>query len=122
MDPSPSDGLRRNSPQPASAQRPKIVGSHASSADAGTATTAAPIPDEDHGVDLPLTMAASVVLTGLPQDAHRALADAEAIDTGKGMYSIFFNSPLVGSCTLRWTITCILSYLLSPNSSYCLAH
>ncbi|QKX58757.1 uncharacterized protein TRUGW13939_05884 [Talaromyces rugulosus] len=80
---SPSDGSRRNSPQPAIAQRPKIVGSHASSADAGTATTAAPIPDEDHGVDLPLTMAASVVLTGLPQDAHRALADAEAIDTGK---------------------------------------
>jgi ubiquitin-like protein ATG12 len=81
---SPSDASRRNSPQPASAQRPTI-GSHASSADAGTATTAAPIPDEDHGVDLPLTMAASVVLTGLPQDAHRALADAEAIDTGKGI-------------------------------------
>jgi len=87
MDASPSDTSRRNSPQPATAAlRPKIVASHASSADAGTATaTAAPIPDEDHGVDLPMTMAASVVLTGLPQDAHRALADAEAIDTGKGM-------------------------------------
>lgn len=31
-------------------------------------------------------MSASVVLTGLPQDAHRALADAEAIDVGKGAY------------------------------------
>lgn len=31
-------------------------------------------------------MSASVVLTGLPQDAHRALADAEAIDVGKGVY------------------------------------
>lgn len=89
MDSSPSDGSRRNSPQPGIAQRPKIVGSYASSADAGTATTAAPIPDEDHGVDLPLTMAASVVLTGLPRDAHRALADAEAIDMGKGIYCTF---------------------------------
>jgi hypothetical protein len=49
---------------------------------AGQATT--PIPDEDHGADLPLTMSASVVLTALPPDAHQALADAEAIDTGKG--------------------------------------
>lgn len=45
----------------------------------------APIPDEDHGSDLPLTMSASVVLTGLPRDAHEALADVEAIDKGKGM-------------------------------------
>jgi ubiquitin-like protein ATG12 len=43
-----------------------------------------PIPDEEHGADLPLTMSASVVLTGLPRDAHQALADAEAVDTGKG--------------------------------------
>jgi ubiquitin-like protein ATG12 len=45
----------------------------------------APIPDDEHGADLPLTMSASVVLTSLPRDAHQALADAEAIDTGKGM-------------------------------------
>ncbi|THC90965.1 hypothetical protein EYZ11_009573 [Aspergillus tanneri] len=44
----------------------------------------APIPDDDHGSDMPLTMSASVVLTSLPRDAHQALADAEAMDTGKG--------------------------------------
>ncbi|EEP76283.1 predicted protein [Uncinocarpus reesii 1704] len=43
----------------------------------------APIPDEDHGAELPLTMTASVILTGLPKDAHRALTDVEAIDAGK---------------------------------------
>ncbi|GFF39397.1 ubiquitin-like protein ATG12 [Aspergillus udagawae] len=30
-----------------------------------------------------MTMSASVVLSSLPRDAHRALADAEAVDTGK---------------------------------------
>lgn len=48
----------------------------------GGATT--PIPDEDQGADLPLNMTASVVLTGLPRDAHQALADVEAVDSGKG--------------------------------------
>ncbi|KAG5294388.1 autophagy protein Apg12 [Histoplasma ohiense] len=47
----------------------------------GVATT--PIPDEDHSADLPLTMSASIVLTGLPKDAHQALADVDAIDSGK---------------------------------------
>ncbi|OJJ86182.1 ubiquitin-like protein ATG12 [Aspergillus glaucus CBS 516.65] len=42
-----------------------------------------PIPDEEHGADMPMTMSASVVLTSLPRDAHQALADAENIDTGK---------------------------------------
>ncbi|OJD19529.1 ubiquitin-like protein ATG12 [Emergomyces pasteurianus Ep9510] len=44
---------------------------------------ATPIPDEDYGADLPLTMSASIVLTGLPKDAHQALADVDAIDSGK---------------------------------------
>lgn len=44
----------------------------------------APIPDDDHGADLPMNMTASVMLTGLPRDAHQALADVEAIDAGKG--------------------------------------
>ncbi|KAI1941632.1 Ubiquitin-like protein [Ophidiomyces ophidiicola] len=48
-------------------------------------TGTAPIPDENHGADLPLTMTASVILTSLPKDAHQALADVEAIDAGKGM-------------------------------------
>ena len=34
---------------------------------------------------MPMTMSASVVLTSLPRDAHQALADAEAVDTGKSM-------------------------------------
>lgn len=52
-----------------------------------TGSATAPIPDEDHGAELPLTMAASVILTGLPKDTHRALTDVEAIDAGKGTYS-----------------------------------
>lgn len=50
----------------------------------GNAPNAGPIPDEGHGGDMPMTMTASVVLTSLPRDAHQALADAEAIDAGKG--------------------------------------
>lgn len=42
-----------------------------------------PIPDDEHGADLPMNMTASVMLTGLPRDAHQALADVEAIDAGK---------------------------------------
>lgn len=36
---------------------------------------------------MPMTMSASVVLTSLPRDAHQALADAEAVDTGKSRYT-----------------------------------
>ncbi|KAJ5495941.1 Ubiquitin-like protein ATG12 [Penicillium diatomitis] len=42
-----------------------------------------PIPDDEHGANLPMNMTASVMLTGLPRDAHQALADVEAIDAGK---------------------------------------
>ena len=42
------------------------------------------VPDEDHGVDLPLSMTASVILTNLPKDASQALADVEALDDKKG--------------------------------------
>ncbi|KAJ6160740.1 Ubiquitin-like protein ATG12, partial [Penicillium chermesinum] len=42
-----------------------------------------PIPDDEHGADLPMNMTASVMLSGLPRDAHQALADVEAIDSGK---------------------------------------
>lgn len=31
-----------------------------------------------------MNMTASVMLTGLPRDAHQALADVEVIDAGKG--------------------------------------
>ena len=46
---------------------------------------AATVPDEDPGVDLPLTMSASVILTNLPKDASQALEEVEALDSGKGM-------------------------------------
>lgn len=36
-----------------------------------------------------MNMTASVMLTGLPRDAHQALADVEAIDDGKGMTDCF---------------------------------
>jgi ubiquitin-like protein ATG12 len=47
-------------------------------------TDAAPIPDEEHEADLPLTMSASAVFTSLPQDAHAALAAAGAFEKEKG--------------------------------------
>jgi hypothetical protein len=51
--------------------------------------TDAPIPDDEHGADLPMNMTASVMLTGLPRDAHQALADVEGIDAGKGRTPIY---------------------------------
>lgn len=48
-----------------------------------------PIPDDDHGADLPMNMSASVMLTNLPRYATQALADVETIDSGKGGVSIF---------------------------------
>lgn len=53
----------------------------------------APIPDDQHGADLPMNMTASVMLTGLPRDAHQALADVESIDNHKGMRPIFHVQP-----------------------------
>jgi ubiquitin-like protein ATG12 len=44
----------------------------------------APIPDDDHEADLPLTMTASVVLTSLPHDARAGLATAGAFEREKG--------------------------------------
>ncbi len=54
-------------------------------------SNAAPIPDEDHGVDLPMTMSASVILTKLPGDAKEALErEVERLDGGKGIYLLSF--------------------------------
>jgi ubiquitin-like protein ATG12 len=51
----------------------------------GNDPPAAPtVPDEDHGVDLPMSMMASVILTNLPKDASQALADVDALDDRKG--------------------------------------
>ncbi|KAK1149233.1 Ubiquitin-like protein [Aspergillus melleus] len=87
--PSSSYPSSQNSPQPdrnppgiAQTNLPHRPASRNKASDSA-ANTDAPIPDDEHGSDLPLTMSASVVLTSLPRDAHQALADAEAIDTGK---------------------------------------
>ncbi|PLB55310.1 autophagy-related protein 12 [Aspergillus steynii IBT 23096] len=91
MDSSSSpDPSSQNSPQPdrnppgiAKTNLAHRPASRNKASDSAANTTNAPIPDDEHGSDLPLTMSASVVLTSLPRDAHQALADAEAIDTGK---------------------------------------
>jgi ubiquitin-like protein ATG12 len=46
----------------------------------------ATVPDDDPGVDMPMTMTASAILTNLPKDASKALEEVEALDKGKGMY------------------------------------
>lgn len=43
-----------------------------------------PIQDEDDGTELPMTMAASVVLEQLPKDAHKALETAGELQQAKG--------------------------------------
>jgi hypothetical protein len=60
---------------------PRASPSAAGSNDPPAAPT---VPDEDHGVDLPMSMTASVILTNLPKDASQALADVEALDDRKG--------------------------------------
>ncbi|EER23825.1 Ubiquitin-like protein [Coccidioides posadasii str. Silveira] len=65
------------------ASRPQIGARRDTNNGSESPAATAPIPDEDHGAELPLTMTASVILTGLPKDAHRALADVEVIDAGK---------------------------------------
>lgn len=85
--PEPGDGDngRRDSSQqstPSSGLPHRPRNSPRTSTESGNVT--APIPDDEHGADLPLTLSASVILTGLPRDAHQALADAEALDSGKG--------------------------------------
>lgn len=54
-----------------------------------TATNEAPIPDNEHEADLPLTMMASIVLTSLPRDAHAALASAGGFEKDKGELAIY---------------------------------
>ena len=69
---------------------PRASPSPASSNDPPTAPT---VPDEDHGVDLPMSMTASVILTNLPKDASQALADVEALDDRKGTITRLSSHP-----------------------------
>jgi ubiquitin-like protein ATG12 len=48
------------------------------------------IPDADDQADMPLTMAASVVLTSLPRDAHQALENAGDFEVEKGSWKLRF--------------------------------
>lgn len=75
--------------------------------DGGRGAATAPIPDEEQGADLPLTMSASVVLTGLPRDAHQALVGVDAIDSGKGesLWSLFI-------WCLHSCLPCLFSFFL----------
>lgn len=86
--PSPENPSGTESPNPKSPQTTGTRLSHRPASrqkpDLDSNTRSAPIPDDEHGADLPITMSASVVLSSLPRDAHRALVDAEAVDTGKG--------------------------------------
>lgn len=66
----------------------------------------APIPDDEHGADLPMNMTASVMLTGLPRDAHQALADVEAIDAGKGKPQFTAFASTLYSDTILWESPC----------------
>ncbi|OJK02627.1 hypothetical protein ASPACDRAFT_39937 [Aspergillus aculeatus ATCC 16872] len=89
---SPSPSLHgssaRNSPNPDQTSLPHRPAKRTQSSDSSASTAQhTPIPDDKHGADLPMNLSASVVLTSLPRDAHQALADAEAVDKGKGKYS-----------------------------------
>ncbi|KAJ5702244.1 Ubiquitin-like protein ATG12 [Penicillium malachiteum] len=91
MSPSPSPGdSSRSSPaiQPGTSlsHRPGSGRQGQSPESTSPAMTDGPIPDDDHGADLPMNMTTSIMLTGLPRDAHQALADVEAIDAGKGTH------------------------------------
>ncbi|KAK5113199.1 hypothetical protein LTR62_003535 [Meristemomyces frigidus] len=57
-----------------------------------------PVEEDDHGGDMPLTMAASVVLDQLPQDAHRALETAGELEQAKVTIRL---SPLPNTPQLR---------------------
>lgn len=102
-----SSSSKPSSPRPTSSRNVPLSSRHGNrtreSIDDRAAPTT-PIPDEEQGVDLPLTMAASVVLTGLPKDAHQALTDVEAIDSGKGM-----------RLSLPITMLLALFYILGPR-------
>ncbi|KAJ5221387.1 uncharacterized protein N7469_010274 [Penicillium citrinum] len=85
---SPSEKSARNSPNLPSgstlSHRPSLSTSRQQQRQGSNSPSVdTPIPDDDHGADLPMNMTASVMLTGLPRDAHQALADVEAIDAGK---------------------------------------
>ncbi|KJK63541.1 Ubiquitin-like autophagy protein Apg12 [Aspergillus parasiticus SU-1] len=102
MDPSSSQHPSQGSPRPtqnlSAGSRASLSHRPASrkqSSDSTSNNKNAPIPDDEHGADMPLTMSASVVLTSLPRDAHQALADAEAVDKGKVRFQPLASAPIL---------------------------
>ena len=74
----------------------------------------APISDdEDTAADLPLTMAASVVLTSLPRDAAKALEGAGELKQDKGIYSVPFSYS-----SLDLPIWCPRPLMTSPSFKF----
>ncbi|KAJ5856159.1 Autophagy-related protein 12 [Penicillium soppii] len=67
-----------SSPQSSPTQNPaSSTLSHRPIRESSNVPKNAPIPDDEHGADLPMNMSASVMLTNLPRDATQALADVE---------------------------------------------
>jgi len=64
---------------------------------------------------MPLTMAASVVLEHLPQDAHRALATAGEVEVAKGTISYILSSHI--SLTILFSLIQISAFLPPSLSS-----
>lgn len=96
--------MASTSPSSQSHSLPTSAGSAEAAEAAGTASTQTPpanaaplVPDEDPGVDLPMTMSASVILTNLPRDASQALQEVERLDGGKGMCDFCLGDCGVGS-------------------------
>src|SRR5271163_867894 len=78
------------------------------------------VPDEDHGVDLPMSMTASMILTHLPKDATQALADIESLDDRKGRPRQLLISALVLSTaftTLTFSATPFPTSISGPSDS-----
>lgn len=75
-------------------------------------------PDEEAptDADLPLTMAASIVLDQLPRDAHKALETAGELEREKGLRTSFFllHSPMQDEPILTLCLMVLVTIRLSP--------
>jgi hypothetical protein len=101
------------------------MSNRSSPAPPGTPPGTAPIPDEQEAdADLPLTMAASVFLTGLPKDAKSALEGAGDMPRGyeKGMFETISIFPYYGrSQVFRFAVIRLLRYGMNAIFSFVLS-
>ena len=71
------------------------------SATSTPSSPSAPLEEDDTAADLPLTMAASVVLESLPKDAHSALQKAGELENKDGsVKDKGISSPRLASSTV----------------------